>query len=346
MDPQGVSARGRAATLADVARLAGVSVGTASKALNGRGQLRSETRSAVVAAAEKLGFTMNGVARALHSGRTYTVGLVATDDVGRFYFPVLLGAEDALGPGRIAVFLCDTRGDPVRERLYVDTLVGRRVDGLIVTGCVTDPRPPIDVPEGVPVVYAIAPSADPRDASVTIDNERAGRLAVEHLLGAGRRRIGCISGRDDQRSATQRAESAARVLAEAGLALTGGAPRYGAWSEEWGRQAAHQLLTVAPDLDAVICGSDQVARGVVDALERAGRSVPGDVAVIGFDNWDVMATGRSPALTTLDPQLELIGRRAAQRLLEAIDGRPSGGVETVAPSMVFRGSTGVPVAGP
>jgi LacI family transcriptional regulator len=150
------------------------------------------------------------------------VGLIATDDVGRFYFPVLLGAEDALGPGGMAVFLCDTRNDPVRERLYVDTLIGRRVDGFIVTGCVTDPRPPLVVPDGVPLVYPIAPSQDPDHTSVTIDNELAGRLAVEHLVGAGRQRIGYIGGRNDQRSATERAGAAVRALSDAELPLAGG----------------------------------------------------------------------------------------------------------------------------
>ena len=100
--------------LADVAALAGVSIGTASKALNGTGQLRPQTRTRVTQAADRLGFTTNRVARGLASGRTFTVGVLTTDSFGRFSIPVMMGAEDALGAGEVAVVLCDTRDDPLR----------------------------------------------------------------------------------------------------------------------------------------------------------------------------------------------------------------------------------------
>ncbi|WP_240347390.1 LacI family DNA-binding transcriptional regulator [Curtobacterium sp. 24E2] len=105
--------------ITDVAALAGVSIGTASKALNGTGQLRDSTRARVKDAAEKLGFVGDARARALSSGRTYTVGMITTDSFGRFSIPVLLGAEDALSAGQMAVLLCDTRDDHVREAHYL-----------------------------------------------------------------------------------------------------------------------------------------------------------------------------------------------------------------------------------
>src|ERR1022692_2700130 len=123
----------RRVTIRDVAALAGVSIGTASKALNDQGRLRQETRDRVTAAARELGFAPNVLARALLAGRTYTVGVITSDSFGRFSIPVMLGAEDALGAGQISVFMCDTRDDPARERQYLDMLVSRRVDGLIVT---------------------------------------------------------------------------------------------------------------------------------------------------------------------------------------------------------------------
>ena len=155
------SARPGRPTIIDVAERAQVSAGTASKALNGRGSLREATRQRVLAAAEELGFRPNSMARGLLSGRSFTVGLVTTDHVGRFSLPVLLGAEDALGVGEMSVFLCDSRGDAIRERQHIRTLLSRRIDGLIVTGRRTDPRPPLPTPVGVPVVYAMAPSTDP-----------------------------------------------------------------------------------------------------------------------------------------------------------------------------------------
>ena len=132
--PDSLSPATRAITIRDVATLAGVSVGTASKALNGRGKLRPETRERVTSAAQELGFRPNALARGLLSGRTFTVGLVTSDSFGRFSIPVMLGAEDALGAGQMSVFMCDTRDDPIRERHHIQTLLARRVDGLLVTG--------------------------------------------------------------------------------------------------------------------------------------------------------------------------------------------------------------------
>src|SRR5262249_10960168 len=107
--------------------MAGVSIGTASKALNGQGKLRPETRDRVGAAARELGFTPNVLARALLAGRPYSVGVSLPDSFGRFSIPVMLGAEDALGVGQISVFMCDTRDEPGRERRYLEMLLGRQV---------------------------------------------------------------------------------------------------------------------------------------------------------------------------------------------------------------------------
>ncbi|MBL1066881.1 LacI family DNA-binding transcriptional regulator [Streptomyces sp. 7-21] len=338
--------RRRAATIGDVAALAGVSPGTASKALNGRGNLRAETRERVAEAARKLGFRPNAAARSLLSGRSYTVGLITTDSIGRFSIPVLLGAEDALGAGRIAVFLCDTRGDAIREQHYVRTLLDRRIDGLIVTGRRTDPRPPVDLPAPVPVVYALGPSTDPRDLSLVPDDAGGARLMVEHLLATGRRRIAHITGPAHHTAAAVRAEETVRALAQAGAELSGGQVLYGEWSEAWGRQAVHVALRADPDVDAFFCGSDQIARGAADALREAGRRVPEDIALAGYDNWEVMAQATRPPLTTVDMNLAELGRTAALRLMEAIDGRPSQGVQTLPCRLVVRDSTGVRAAAP
>src|SRR6267154_2209520 len=142
------------ATISDVARLAGVSPGTVSKALNGRGALSLGTIARIQQAAEQLGYQPNALARGLLAGRSFTVGLITTDSFGRFSIPVMLGVEDALGAGQISVFLCDGRGDPIREQHYIRTLLARRVDGIIVTGRRADPRQPIATGLPVPVVYA------------------------------------------------------------------------------------------------------------------------------------------------------------------------------------------------
>ena len=162
MVAQQANNRNRPATLTDVARLAGVSIATASKALNGRDQVSPVTRERVLVAAEQLAFSPNALARGLLAGRTGTVGLLTSDLDGRFSIPVLMGAEDAAGEGSISVFLCDARGDAIREQHHVKALLARRVDGLIVVGSRTEPRPPLRGRLAVPVVYAYAPSVNSR----------------------------------------------------------------------------------------------------------------------------------------------------------------------------------------
>ncbi|MEV0406208.1 LacI family DNA-binding transcriptional regulator [Actinoallomurus sp. NPDC050550] len=332
----------RPATISDVAALAGVSVGTASKALNGRGSLRAETRQRVQAAAEQLGFQANAAARTLSSGRTYTVGMITTDTIGRFSIPLMIGVEDALGAGRMSVFLCDGRDDPIREQYYLNTLLSRRVDGIIVTGRHARPRPPIGSGLPVPVVYAFVSSTDPEDCSVVADEAGGARKAIDHLLAVGRRRIAHVTGPEHHHSAVVRSAAAIEQLAESGLELAA-PPLFGEWSEAWGRRAVGMLLATAGEFDAVFCGSDQVARGVTDALRAAGRRVPEDVAVVGFDNWDVMVLGSQPPLTSVDMNLEGLGRGAADLLLAAINGEPSPGPHVRPCRLVVRESTTVPV---
>jgi LacI family transcriptional regulator len=326
-------------TLADVAQRAGVSVGTVSKALNGRGQLRPQTRERVAQAASELGFEPNALARSLHQGRTYTVGILTTDSIGRFSIPVMLGIEDGLGAGQLSTMLCDGRDDPLREQHYVRMLLGRRVDGIVVTGRRRDPRPSIGALP-IPVVYVLVESQDPQDLSITYDDEQGGALAVQHLLRTGRRRIAHVTGPQRHASARLREAGARTALAAAGLELAGGGTLWGEWSEMWGREAAHILLRSGEDVDAVFCGSDQVARGVSDALREAGRRVPDDTAVAGFDNWDVMAEACRPPLTTVDPNLHELGKVAARTLLEMIDGGPARSGRVLLPcDLVVRRST-------
>jgi LacI family transcriptional regulator len=326
-------------TITDVAARAGVSIGTASKALNGRGALRAETRARVLRVAEELGFEPNALARSLIAGRSFTVGLLTTDSFGRFSIPVMLGAEDALGEGSVSVFMCDSRGDPARERRYLRTLLSRRVDGIIVAARRVDPRRPVGTDLPVPVVYAMAQSEDRQDLSVLPDDEGGGYLAIEHLVSQGRCRIGHITGPETFEAARRRANGASSALARAGRAIAGDQVLFGGWSEAWGREATSLLLAKEPSTDAIFCGSDQIARGAADVLRELGREVPGDVALVGFDNWEVMAEACRPPLTTIDPNLGEVGRVAARELLAAIEGPTPGGVRTVACKLVVREST-------
>lgn len=328
----------RRVTIRDVAAEAGVSIGTASKALNGQGKLRAETRERVAEAAQRLGFAPNTLAQALLAGRSFTVGLITTDSFGRFSIPVMLGAEDALGTGQVSVFMCDTRDEPSRERRYVETLTARQVDGLIVTGRRIEPRPPVVAGLGIPVVYAMTQPLGQDGPAVLPDDEGGGRVVAEHLLAEGRRRIGHITGPERFLAARKRAAGFGAALAAQGLAAHGGV-RFGEWSEHWGREAAGRLLATEGDADAIFCGSDQIARGVADTLRAAGRLIPEDVALVGFDNWEPMALGAQPPLSSVDMCLEEVGRAAAGLLLAAIGGEPAHGVRTVPCRLVVRESS-------
>jgi LacI family transcriptional regulator len=327
-------------TIADVARRAAVSIGTVSKAVNGKGRLRPETRDRVLAAARELDYQPDALARSLRRQRTFTVGLITSDSFGRFSIPVLLGLEDTLGADRISVYLCDARGDPVRERYYVDSLLSRRVDGIVVAGRRSDPRPPISRQElPVPVVYAMTQSSGPSDLSLVPDDEHGGRLATGHLLARGNRRFAHITGPVRFEAVRRRAAGMRAALAQSGLELSEDEVLSGPWSEAWGREAAEVLLRRSRAVDAIFCGSDQIARGVAEVLRERGVRIPDDVALAGYDNWDVMALAARPPLTTVDMNLDRLGRAAGQEVLSMLDGQRRSGVLRLPCDLVVRAST-------
>ncbi|MET8118416.1 LacI family DNA-binding transcriptional regulator [Micromonospora sp. NPDC005189] len=332
--------RSESVTLSDVAGRAGVSVATASKALNHRGEVAPATRERVLRAAAELSFQPNVLARGLISGRTRTIGLLTDELGGRFSIPILLGVENALGNEQMSVLLCDARGDAIRRQHYIRTLLARQVDGFIILGDSNDFRPSItrDIP--VPVVYVYAESTDTDDLSLIADDEGGARLAAEHLVSLNRRRIGHITGPESYRAARDRVTGLRRVLDESGLPLIGGGPRYGEWSQRWGRQATRMLLAAEPDLDAIFCGNDQIATGAVETLLDHGRRIPDDVAIVGYDNWEDFAADCRIPLTTVDLNLQQLGATAVAHLFAALGGERPSGVLRQPCRMVVRESTG------
>jgi len=329
-------------TIYDVARAAGVAIGTASKALNGQGKLRPETRARVQDAAERLGFRPNDLAQSLLRGRSFTVGLLTTDSYGRFSIPLMQGIEDALGAARIAVFLCDARDDPARERHYIETLLSKKVDGIIVTARRTDPRPPLAVEASrIPVVYAYTQVTDDDALCLLPDDAQGGRLATEQLLLAGRRRLAHVTGPERFESVRLRREGMYQTLTAHDVAIPAARVLSGPWQEQWGYEAVARLFAADGRIDGIFCGSDQIARGVVDALRERGARVPDDVAVVGFDNWEIIAAATRPALTTVDMLLHALGRVAGLRLRAMIDGERESGVVRLPCRLVVRDSCGV-----
>jgi LacI family transcriptional regulator len=329
----------QSATLTDVARRAGVSIATASKAINQRTHVSPDTRRRVLEAAAALNFQPNVLARGLSSGRSGTIGLLTDDLGGRFAIPVLLGVENTIGAEQMSVLLCDARGDDIRRQHYIRALLARQIDGLIVLGQTNDTRPSLTADIPVPVVYAYGESDDPEDMSFVSDDRGGAKLAAEHLLAHGRRSIAHITGEQTYRAARDRADSLRTTLDEAGLPIVGGA-LYGDWTQRWGRQATRMLLATHPEVDAIFCGSDQLAVAAANALHEAGRRIPDDVALVGYDNWEVFSAESHPPLTTIDLNLQQIGSAAVKRLFAALDGDRTPGVVRHPTRLVVRASTG------
>jgi LacI family transcriptional regulator len=314
-------------TIRDVARLAGVSIGTVSKALNANGRLSAETRAKVIKVAKAIDYRPNDLAQSLHRARSMTVGILSNDSFGRFAFPIVEALERRLSDHGIAVFMCNATDDPMRERRHIDQLLGKRVDGLVVTARRADRRAPIEpAARGLPVVYVFSQVENPDALCLLPDDEGGARLAVNHLAALGRKKIAHITGPE---------------RFEAGLKAGASDCRPGQWSEAWGREAAQSLFARRRAMpDALFCGNDQIARGAVDALREMGLGVPDDVAVVGFDNWNVMAEAARPALTSVDMNLEALGREAGASLMEMMGGRALKGARRLPCSLVIRDSCG------
>src|ERR1700733_4353156 len=306
-------------TIHDVARASNVSIGTVSKALNNIGSLRQETRERIAAAAEAMGYRPNDLAQSLHRARSMTVGILSNDSFGRFAFPIVEALERRLSDHGIAVFMCNATDDPVRERRHIEQLLGKRVDGLVVTARRADKREPIEpVARGLPGVYVYSRVESPDALCLLPDDKGGAALAVTHLAALGRKRIAHITGPERFEAVRLREEGG--LLAEAGECLAGD------WSEAWGREATRRLFKRRRPPDALFCGNDQIARGAIDALRDLGRSVPAEVAVVGFDNWEVMAKGARPPLTSVDMNLDALGREAGACLIEMMAGRSIAGM--------------------
>lgn len=323
---------GRRATLKEVAKAAGVSVASASYAINGTGSVGEQTREHVLAVAEKLGYRPNQNAKAMKTGRTGTIGLVLPDLTNPF-FPALAQAviQAARGHG-YSVLLTDTEGEPEAERHAIDLLAGRGVDGLVWFPIADDGTLP-PLADNIPAV--VLDRALPGYDVIQADYVEGGRLAAEHLLSLGHRRIGVISGPHAASSARTRADAAVETIRRQGE-LAWHVPNAFALDLEPAVMAALDSDTAT----AVIAGADLIAIGTVRHLQARGLSVPADVSVMGFDDipW---AQLNNPPLSTIEMPVEEMAVEAVETLLHRIAHRGEARRRVVFNvALVARGSTG------
>ncbi len=303
-------------TIHDVAKAAGVSVSTVSKALNDTGRMALETRDRIKSIASEAGFRPNALARSLLFSRSFTVGLLTNDTYGRFTLPLMSGISEALVDHGVSVFLCAIEDDPTLGKIHVDAMLDKQVDGIIATGKRIDRSLPVDLAGlPVPVVYAYT-EGRPGSVVLTADDAQGARLAVERLFEVGRSRLVHITGPESFASARDRAEAFRADVGPDAVVM------HGQWTEAWGYEAVGMLWAENEEKpDGIFCGNDQIARGVVDALRERGVHVPEEVSVVGFDNWEIFADQTRPALTTVDMNLKELGRIAGLTILELAEGR-------------------------
>lgn len=321
-------------TIREVANAAGVSTATVSRVISGAARARPDTRARVLQVVQDLGYRPSGVARSLKLRTTNTLGLIVTD-IQNPYFPDIVRAiDDAARDLGDSVLLGNAADDPDREAGYLELLVDRRVDGIIIAASALTARHAGWLATApLPVVVVNSDPGSIGIPAILSDNRGGGELAMRHLLDLGHRRIGIIAGPEAHAAAQPRIQGAREAWSAAGHAVEDLPVVPGGGRIEGGERAVGELLALAPSLTAVVCYNDLTAIGAVRGLRAAGRSVPGDVSVVGFDDIDA-AAWVDPPLTTIVQQKALMGRWAVDRIAERIAARASPGAVVPAAEVV------------
>lgn len=313
---------GRRPTLEEVAARAGVGRGTVSRVINGSPRVSERTRAAVEEAIADLGYVPNTAARALAANRTDSIAVVVPEAESRFfsepYFSGMVGGVGmALAESNLQLLLTFARGERERDKL-ASYLAAHRVDGvLLVSVHSDDPLADRLLQMDIPTVISGPRSADEPLPSVDTDNYAGARSAVEHLVSRGRRSIAIITGPLDVYGAQRRLVGYEDELGAAGIGYDEKLVAYGDFTEEGGRRCMTDLLERSPGLDAVFACSDLMASGARQVLREAGRRIPDDVSLVGFDD-SMIARHLEPGLTSVRQPTRDMGRAMTELLLDEI----------------------------
>ena len=304
-----------AVTIKDVARESGVNVSTVSRALNGGYGVHADTRELVAAVAKRLRYRPNRVARGLVTGRSHTLALVVSDIRNLFFAEVARGAEDAAYRAGYDLVLCNSDLDPEKQMRYAQLLAEKRVDGILMNSVAALSRKQQEQLSGLGVPIVLLNKTAPRGAFSTIcaDNEAGGALAAEYLLRLGHRKIGHLTGPKHHGNMTERVKGFVARL-EAARKPVRPVVLYGKNNYQGGAGLARQLMEQCPDVTAVFAGSDVMAFGAIRALMEAGRRIPEDVSVMGFDDVELASIVHPPLTTIRQPKYEM-GQAAVETLL-------------------------------
>lgn len=325
----------RRVTLADVARQAGVSRAAASYVINEKAGVGAATRERVLAVAEELGFRPNRLARGLRQGHSKAIGLLLADVSNPFYPEIAAGVLDTAKCLDYKVFLSHT-GDASRQQASeAHALLDHRCDGLIFTTLTSADRHLLEqlMRHGVPFVQMVRRVPGIAADFVGIDDESGGRAAGEHLLTLGHRDIAMVLGPQQSSASRARAYGFCQALARRGLTVPPRRQAESPLTREGGYRAARRLFSAVPLPQAVACGNDVIALGVIDALMDVGLRVPGDVAVMGYDDMS-FASSRLIELTTIRQPRHEMGAEAARLLVNRITDPDAPPSERIFPSQL------------
>jgi len=333
-------------TLRDVAEAAGVHPATASRALNPatRSLVNAETARRVIKVAEALDYRPNPIARGLKTAKSGTVGLVIPDLTNPLFPPIVRGIEEVLEAAGYSGLVVNTDNDPHRERVRIELLRSRQVEGLIIATALLD-HPLLDelARDGVKMVMVNRRPESVDVSSITPDDAAGIRLAVEHLASLGHRRIAHLAGPDSTSTGVVRARAFRAAIGDLGLEIDPALVRVCSyWTEDSGAAALRELLDDGADFTAIVAGNDLIALGCYDVFAERGMTCPDDVSVVGFNNMPFLDKLRPPLTTVAIPHHQ-IGAEAARLLLDAIaePKRPSRSV-LLPLTFVVRGSTAPP----
>lgn len=321
-------------TLRDVAAMVGMSVATVSAALNGSGRVASATRERIVRAAAELSYSPSLVARGLQRARTDVIG-VLLGRVAPAQFEIVVGIDEGARSRGRQLLISTTAMDPADEARRFRDLSGGLTDAIILISPLSGPEAVNGFRDlGIPIVLANYRRPGVRAARVSGDNVHSSRLLTEHLIGLGHRRIGFVTGRHESGQSDEREHGFRTAMAAAGLEVEDELVLEGDFNLESGVRAAEVIAGMgAAAPTAVFAVNDPVAQGVILGLQAAGRSVPGDFSVVGFDGAPSVHT--EPELTTVRHPFGAIGMEAVRLACELIDGNAAGRLALESASVEF-----------
>jgi LacI family transcriptional regulator len=330
-----------AVTLVEIAEVAGVSVSTVSRALsNGKYPLKQETRQNILKLAEEMGYKPNLVARSLQSNRSHLVGVVVDRMQSPFAAATVEGIQDGLRNAGYSISIAYSNRDQAIATQAIHTFYSHQVDGIIILNSWLHTfNDPILSLQDRPFVFINRLFGSSRQNCVGPGDRQGARLATQHLVDLGHRRIGYINGMEDWIEAQNRLAGYCDVLTERGLPVDEALIRHGNWSIESGYEAAQELLALADRPTAIFTANDIMALGAMYAIQKAGLDVPGDVAIVGYDDRDFAAWIR-PALTTVRMPSYEMGQAAARLLLEQINKAELEDATQVTGKLIVRESCG------